>query len=239
MKKRFKVIFAALVIVMCIAPTSLVFAEDTISSEGKETYGTSEEIIVEKVDPTEGEQENVYGSGGSDEGTASKNEVLGDILNGEDKASDLFGTDKFKPTAVDNSWSDGFIRWVGVLASSACGFFGAYIMASFVIDILIMLIPAFGNLIIHLHLGWLISDTCKSLNKLTTREGEELPAIPEGVTSKASKIGYWFKERIIISVIAGIVLVGIATGLLPRLINMLVNAGVNGIEWVLNWVKSL
>lgn len=252
MKSRFLIRLSSL-LVACILMFSLcgigVFAYDievitpaqNQQSQGSTYVPTQPQQTMPPLQ--QGSSGTVVPNGGSQ---GSGTNIIQQIANGEDHASQLFGTDQFKPQQVDNSWLIPIINGVSWLASAACGIFGTFTLVKMLVDLFCILVPVISTLLDNLSLSWLYSDVCAALIGKTGSEG-----MPEGATPRSlpnvgdvaqgtisGKLVYWFKESMFTAVVAGAVLIGIATGVVPDLINFCVNFIINGIVTVMNLIKG-
>lgn len=166
-------------------------------------------------------------------------EQVGDIINGEDHTTDLFGLDKFKPAEADTSWITPVINGVAWVTSALCGLYFAFTLLKLLIDFCCLIMPPIGRGLNNMKLGWIYSDTCAALLGLPAQEGQTLPTIDPMPSNKSGKILYWLTESLVVAVLGGVILVTIATGLLPDLISMAINAFVNAIQYARDWIRAL
>ena len=216
-----------------------IITDPSVTQQGSQYVPPSGSQYSGTGNVQQGTQQSQNGQNGAIQNT------LQQIANGEDHASELLGTDNFRPQQVDNSWLDPIINAVAWLSSALCGIFGAFTLVKMLVDVICILVPIFATLLDSLKVSWLYSDVCAALiGKSGTegmKEGESrsLPDVGSAAQGTiSSKLVYWFRESIFTAIIAGAVLVGIATGVVPELINFCINFIINGLMWIMRTIKG-
>lgn len=251
---------AAVVACACMCCT-VAFADNPPVNEPQ--YANSDDEIHFTPRQNQGTTDNEAVNSGE---TSSEN-TLGEILNGRDYANELYHTDEFKPSNIDVSKTmQPIIGFVSTTVTILCALFSVMNLIVMVVDIFCISFRSV-NLWVS-HFGWqLFSDTCAEITGIRHQPGRGnqqgaggsmagAPAQPVAGAQPAgapagqaggggmaneplsSKLGYWFQQTMVRNILCGALLISIAIGLAPMLINVGINFLVNGGFWILQKIKG-
>lgn len=202
-------------------------------------------------------RDNSYNEGEYEDNGEDLGDIVQDVLRGPDYANDLFHTDQFKPSKVDtNGFLKPIINFVSTLITFFCGIFCVMNLVVMVVDVFCISFRSVAIWFSHRSWQW-FSDTCVEITGIAhaprtnsnqnggSAPAPAAPAQPSGgqggsISSEpfTSKMSYWLSQTFWRYVICGALLVGIATGLIPNLINLCINFIVNAGFMIMDKLKG-
>lgn len=202
-------------------------------------------------------RDNSYNEGEYEDNGEDLGDIVKDVLNGPDYANDLYHTDQFKPSKVDTvGFLKPIINFVSTIITFFCGIFSVMNLIVMVVDVFCISFRSVAIWFSHRSWQW-FSDTCVELTGISHQPrtngqnggGAAAPPAPAqtggngqggNISSEpfTSKLAYWFSQTFWRNILCGALLVGIATGLIPNLINIGINFIVNGGFMIMDKLKG-